>query len=547
MRCRPTGLVATGLVAFGLVAFGLLIPASTSSAGDTRAQVPDGLLDAKALAGRIDYWLGVRQAAKGVKAAGIADDAEFIRRLYLDLSGCVPPVIDARDFFDDHRPDKRLIWVEMLLDGRKPTRKPDAFNAHFTNVWRAWLLSRVDTERSAFLGPDTEKWLQTRLKDDLPYDRLVRQLITERASIQPDNRMAAQRFRRFRAGEVPSLFDQINESKPETLAGTTSRLFLGIKLECAQCHNDRSGGNWTQSEFWSFAAFFARQGSQSNRQRTIAIPGKDEVVQARFLRGAEPTFNAGDNAREIIADWLVSPTNAFFARAGANRIWSYFFGIGLVDPVDEQGDHNLPSHPELLDELARQFTDHHYDLKYLVRAIVASKAYQRTSTVNSSNQEDSRLFGRMHVRGLSAEQIFDSLAEVTEFENTSRSVSGRLENGNSLPPRQQFLSRFSHQYKATETPTSILQALYLMNSPFATERTSPEHNNTLMTLARQKTSHARRIETLFLVVLSRKPTTTELNQCVSYIGRGGSSDDQGQALADVFWALINCAEFSVNH
>jgi len=542
MRCRPTGIVATGLVAFGL-----FLLASTASAGDTRAQDPDGLLDAKALAGRIDYWLGARQAATGVRAAPIADDAEFIRRLYLDLSGCVPPVIDARDFFDDRRPDKRLIWVEMLLDGRKPTRKPDAFTAHFTNVWRAWLLSRVDTERTAVLGPDTEKWLQTRLKDDLPYDRLVRQLITERPTVQPDNRMAARRFRRFRAGEVPSLFDQINESKPETLAGTTSRLFLGIKLECAQCHNDRSGGNWTQTEFWSFAAFFAAQGNQRNNPRTIAIPGKNEVVQARFLRGAEPTFNPGDNSREIIADWLVSPTNAFFARAGANRIWSYFFGIGLVDPVDEQGDHNLPSHPELLDELARQFTDHRYDLKYLVRAIVASKAYQRTSTVSSSNQEDPRLFGRMNVRGLSAEQLFDSLAEVTEFENTSRGVAGRLNNGNSLTPRQQFLSRFSHQYKATETPTSILQALYLMNSPFATERTSLEHNNTLMTLARQKTSHARRVEQLFLVVLSRKPTTTELNQCVAYLGHGGSSDDHGQALADVFWALINGAEFSVNH
>jgi hypothetical protein len=541
MRCRLTGLAA----------FGLFILASTVSASDTRAQDPDGLLDAKAVAGRIDYWLGVRQAATGVKAAPIADDAEFIRRLYLDLSGCVPPVIDARDFFDDLRPDKRLIWVEMLLDGRKPTRKPDAFTAHFTNVWRAWLLSRVDTARSAILGPETEKWLQTRLKDDLPYDRLVRQLITERATVQPDNRRAVRRFRRFRNGEVPSLFDQINESKPENLAGATSRLFLGIKLECAQCHNDRSGGNWTQTEFWSFAAFFAAQGNQRNHQRnhprTIAVPGKNEVVQARFLRGAEPTFNPGDNSREIVADWLVSPTNTFFARAGVNRIWSYFFGIGLVDPVDEQGDHNLPSHPELLDELARQFTDHGFDLKYLVHAIVASKAYQRTSTVSSSNHEDPRLFGRMNVRGLSAEQVFDSVAEVTEFENTSRAVAGPLNNGNGLPPRQQFLARFSHQYKATETPTSILQALYLMNSPFVTDRTSLEHNNALLTLARQKTSHARRVETLFLVVLSRKPTTTELNQCVEYLGRGGSSDDHGQALADVFWALINGAEFSVNH
>ena len=260
----------------GLVALGLLILASTAFAGDTRAQDPDGLLDARALAGRIDYWLGVRQAAKGAKAAPIADDAEFIRRAYLDLAGCVPPLIDARDFIDDRRPDKRLIWVEMVLDGRKPTRKPDAFTSHFTNVWRAWLLSRVDTERAAALGPETEKWLQTRLKDNLPYDRLVRQLITETPAGHLITGWRSDAVRRGRGGELPSLFDQINESKPENLAGTTSRLFLGIKLECAQCHNDRSGGNWSQTEFWSFAAFFAGQRNQPDDQRTIAIPGKNQ-------------------------------------------------------------------------------------------------------------------------------------------------------------------------------------------------------------------------------------------------------------------------------
>ena len=530
-----------------LVALGLFVLASTVTAGDTRSQDPDGLLDADALARRIDYWLDVRLAAAGLNAAPIADDAEFIRRVYLDLAGCVPPVIDARDFLDDNRPDKRLIWIEMLLDGRKPTRKPDAFTTHFTNVWRAWLLSRVDSERTAVLGPETEKWLQNRLKDNFQYDRLARQLITENPTVLSDNRMAARRFRRGRGGEVPSLFDQINEGKPENLAGTTSRLFLGVKLECAQCHNDRSGGNWSQTEFWSFAAFFADQGNQSSDQRTISVPGKNEVVHARFLQGAEPTFKPGDNSREVMADWLVSPTNAFFARAGVNRIWSYFFGIGLIDPVDEQGDHNLPSHPELLDELARQFTDHQFDLKYLIRAVVASQAYQRTSAVGSFNTEDRRLFGRMNIRGLSAEQLFDSLAEVTEFENTRRGAAGQLNNGNTLTPRQQFLSRFSHQYNATETPTSILQALYLMNSPFVTERTSLERNDTLMTLAQQKTSHARRVETLFLVVLSRKPATAELNRCVEYLDRGGVFDDHRQALADIFWALINCAEFSVNH
>jgi hypothetical protein len=520
----------------GLIALGALTLAPTVFAAGPPAPAPDGLLDAEALAKRIDYWLAKRQAAAGARAAPLADDAEFIRRLYLDLAGCVPPVIDARDFLDDPRPDKRRLWVKMLLDGTKPSRKPDAYVLHFANVWRAWLLSRVGIEQAAAFAPPTERWFQTRLKDNIPYDQLVRQMI-----------IAAPAAGR---GDPPNLFDQINENKPESLAGTTSRLFLGIKLECAQCHNDRSGGSWEQTQFWSFAAFFAPNApgrGQSDEQRTIIIPGKNKVVPARFLAGPEPTFKAGANPRAVLADWVVSPTNTYFARAGVNRLWAYFLGAGLTDPVDEAGDHNPPSHPELLDELARQFADHQFDMKYLIRAIVASQAYQRTSTVSSAAKDDPRLFGRMPVRGLSAEQLFDSLAEVTEFDDAGRGFGNRLLDGGNLTPRQQFLARFSSQQKATETPTSILQALYLMNSAFVADRTSLEHNKTLATLAGQKTPHARRIETLFLVVLSRKPTAAELTRCVAYLERGGASADHREALADVFWALINSPEFFVNH
>ncbi len=349
-------------------------------------------------------------------------------------------------------------------------------------------------------------------------------------------------------GEPPNLFDQVNENKPESLAGSTSRLFLGVKLECAQCHNDRSGGSWSQAQFWSFAAFFApaAQGRGPDDPLTIAIPNKDKIVRARFLEGPEPTFKAGDVPRAVLADWVVSPTNSYFARAGVNRMWSYFFGVGLTDPVDEQGAHNPPSHPELLDELAHQFVDHKFDLKYLIQAIVASQAYQRTSLAGPAKDEP-RLFDRMPVRGLSAEQLFDSLAEVTEFDDAARGPANRLNDGRGLTPRQQFLARFSQQTRATETPTSILQALYLMNSSFVADRTSLEHNRTLATLAAQKTSHARRVESLFLVVLARKPAAAEMDRCVRYLERGGAGTDYRQALADVFWALINSPEFVVNH
>jgi hypothetical protein len=529
MRLHRLGLCCLGVLALlGSVPF--------VAASDPSVRAPAGLLDVEPLADRIDQLLAHRMAEKEIVPAPLSDDAEFIRRAYLDLAGCIPSIIDVRDFLDDTRPDKRRIWVDMLLEGKKPSRKPDAFVQHFANVWRSWILARVNNENAGGLAAATETWLRDRLKANTPYDRLVREMI----AAAPYNN-----------GSVsPSVFFQINEFKPENLAAATSRLFLGIKLECAQCHDDRSGGSWTQTEFWSFAAFFAGiddQRGQASTKREIVIPHKKKAVRARFLDGVEPSWKDNDNPRAVLADWLVRADNPYFARAAVNRLWEYLFGTGLIDPVDEQGAHNPPSHPELLDELARQFAGHGFDLKYLLRSIVASRAYQRTSVGSHPGQDDPRLFAGMTVRGLSAEQLFDSLAEATEFQDSSPAYTNRFDMMN-LSPRQKFLARFAHQDKPTEAPTSILQALYLMNSFFVAERTSLEQNRTLATIADSaRTSTARRIETLFLVVLSRKPAATESKRFVEYVDRGGPSGDHRKALADVFWALLNSAEFRLNH
>jgi hypothetical protein len=243
----------------------------------------------------------------------------------------------------------------------------------------------------------------------------------------------------------------------------------------------------------------------------------------------------------------VSSKNPYFARAEVNRLWSYFFGTGLTEPIDEVGAHNPPSHPELLNELARQFVLHDHDLKYLVRAITASKAYQRTSVVDPRSKHDPLLFARKAVRSLSAEQLFDSLAEATEYQDSSPGVPKPGGSLDSLSTRQKFVKRFGHQDNLTAAPTSILQALYMMNNSFIAERTSLEHNRALATIADSaELGTSRRIETLFLVVLSRRPTARESKRFVEYVDSGDSADGR-RKLADVFWTLLNSAEFGLNH
>jgi hypothetical protein len=230
---------------------------------------------------------------------------------------------------------------------------------------------------------------------------------------------------------------------------------------------------------------------------------------------------------------MTAADNPFFARAIANRMWTYFFGIGLVE---EGAEEPHPAHKELLDELARELVAHKYDLKFLIRAIVASQAYQRTSAVSHPTQDAAR-FARMPLRGLSPEQLFDSLAEATEYRDT----------GNFRAARGQFLSRFAAQEKQVEHQTSILQALYLMNNEFIAARTSLENNRTLANLAEQRTSTARKVESLYLVVLSRKPAPEESARFVRYVEKGGPSGNPKKALADVFWVLLNSPEFVLNH
>ncbi len=559
----------------GMLAVAALLLAASASGADPPSRSkgppsPDTALgrDAQALAAKIDEHIAAGWSAAQAEPAPLADDAEFLRRVYLDLAGRIPSVAEARDFLKDQTPGKRQRLVERLVIGPR-------YVTHFTNVWRALMLPEATASLQTRLQvPEFEAWLRKQLAQNAGYDQIAKELLT--TPIGP----GAGAFRGFGGGgQGPPTavgFYLAKELKPEELAASTSRLFLGFKLECAQCHN-HPFASWKRDQFWSYAAFFAsvegrRQGQftlpgqEKPERRELTIPGTDKVVKAKFLDGKDPVWKPDATPRATLADWMTAADNPYFAKAAVNRLWAYFFGTGLIDPVDEMvGSDNTASHPELLDELARELAAHQFDLKFLVRAITASRAYQLSSAATHKSQDDPRLFARMAVKGLSAEQLFDSLAQATGYQPSAAPVNPRaLVLGAGNPTRTEFLTKFANQSdKSTEVQTSILQALALMNGRFIADATSLERSETLAALVDAPfLDTAGRIEALYLATLSRKPRPKEIERLVKYVEKGGATEgasgrhepaDAGkekqynQALADVFWALLNSGEFFLNH
>jgi hypothetical protein len=521
-----------------LAIVGLLLAAAPAWAA-----APPGAPDAQALAGRIDRLLAQRWKAAGVRPAPAAGDSEFLRRAYLDLTGRIPRPRDVHDFLADRKPNKRARLIDELLEAPRHAR-------HFAAVWRAQLLPEVSASRQArYFQPGFEAWLRQRLRAGAGYDRLVRELLT--TPISADQRTPEAVFRQPERPN-PLAFFAVKEARPENLAATTTRLFLGIQIECAQCH-DHPFAKWTREQFWNQAAFFAgieRQGdglfaplSETVSRRELIPPYKRGKVRAAFLDRTRPAWKEGVSPRAALAEWVTRADNPYFARAVVNRLWAHFFGVGLVEPVDDFNDKNKPSHPELLDELARAFTRARFDLRYLVRALCNSRAYQLTSARTHPGQDDPRLFARMNVKGLSGEQLFDSLALATGY----RERAGGPFTFNARSPRNSFLTLFARQGQPAEAQTSILQALTLMNGKFVADATRLRTSATLTAVVEMPLADtAQRVEALYLSALSRKPAARELARALRHVRKEGKAGE-ARRLADVFWVLLNSAEFRLNH
>ncbi|HEX5271333.1 MAG TPA: DUF1549 and DUF1553 domain-containing protein [Gemmataceae bacterium] len=525
-----------------LLALGALFAAAAA------APAKDNVRDARALAERIDRHLAERWQRDGVTPAPLADDAEFVRRAYLDLTGKIPSVSEVRKFLKDQSSDKRERLIEELL-------KSPGYVTHMTHVWRALLLPEADNNYELlYLRPGFELWLREKFQENVGYDKIVRQLITLPFGTGRDAMQAYQEMQNP-SNATPIAFYMAREGKPENLAASAARLFLGARLECAQCH-DHPFARWKREQFWGLAAFFAGlqrprgQGfygpiSEVLDRREMAIPGTERVVQANFLDGSEPRWKYKTGPRVTLADWMTSAENPYFAKAAANRMWAHFFGLGIVEPVDDFNDENKPSHPEILDELAREFAAHDFDFKFLVRAVTLTKAYQLTSAATEPSQEDPRQFARVLVKGLTPEQLYDSIVQATGYRDPTP-ANQRLYDFQS--PRAVFVSKFAAQEKRTEYHTSIPQALALMNSQLMADVTSLSRSETLSAVTEAPfLDTGAKVEALFLASLSREPRPEELGRLVKYVNDGGAAKNKKKALADVFWALLNSPEFILNH
>lgn len=490
-----------------------------------------GESDAAALAGLIDKHIDARLAAEKVQAAPQADDAEFVRRVYLDLHGLVPTAEQTTSFLADTDPAKRARLIDTLLVSPR-------YGEYLGDIWSAQLMSQLaDDQRPR--SDKLRQWLADRFNNK-SWDRIATELLTATGKIE----------------ENPAVLYLIESRLPRTVPDLTdlvTRYFLGIRLNCAQCH-DHPFVKWKQEDYWGMAAFFTQVQTPGKSKLIYQVGVKDypEVTlttleKAGMLDGyisKRPTFLGGEELkgngstnRAALAEWMTSPKNPYFAKAMVNRTWWRLFGRGIVRPVDDMHQANPPSHPELLELLSQRFVESGYDLKYLTQSMLLSRAYQRTSRPGDDADKQAALFGRMSVKVLSAGQLYDSL--VTIFGAAGRDSAVDVKTG----ARPEFVQFFVDDGDPDPTAyrRGIPHLLRMMNSKQFAGRNVAALASRLSTSGRSTDDVA---ADLFLTILSRRPTEREQQMVRDHVTKAGTADAACRELA---WALMMTSEFSLNH
>ncbi|MFG0332095.1 MAG: DUF1549 and DUF1553 domain-containing protein, partial [Maioricimonas sp. JB049] len=484
----------------------------------------------------IDRVLAELWARHGIEPTVPATDEELLRRVYLDLAGRTPSVTEVRTYLNDSSPSRYEDLVEHLLTG------PD-HASHLATSWRRFLIPEgVDLSR--FGGIEAfDRWLADRFASNDSYDEVVRSLLLAEGRLSQSG---------------PLLFYSAVKLDADQLAARTSRVFLGMRLECAQCH-DHPFEPWTQQDFWRFAAFFGQISRPQAELETVStvmrvrdidrgevmLPDTETIVSPGFLdnRPLQPDDKTLAR-RQQLADWLTGAENPYFARATANRVWGQLFGRGIVDPIDDFGVQNPPKSPELLDLLASHFINSGFNLRELFRVIVLSRAYRLSSGADTFDAERVEWFAQMNTKTLTAEQVYDCIAVATLLDGAGAINVERFGNSS----RQEFIQQFrTPTGRSTEYLGGIPQALTLMNGELISSATGLSSSGLLKSLEAPFFTNRERIEVLYLATLSRQPRPDEWELLESYLTDSTRGTELREGLADILWALLNSAEFTLNH
>lgn len=505
--------------------------------------LPDSLYAALPVNNEVDRLVYARLKKLGLAPSDGCTDSEFLRRAALDAIGTLPTPEQAREFLADPDPDKRSKLIDRLLD-------QPAYADHWAVKWGDLIRgnpSRVGVKPVYLM----DLWLRENFRENKPYDQFVRELLTAQGSTHRYGPAALFRDKR----------------EPADAGSFVSQIFLGVRMECAKCHH-HPNEKWAQRDYYQLAAYF---GQVKHKGQGISAPisGEPEfiwhapggevkhpvtgeVMKPKPPGGPPAQIEPGRDPRAALGDWMTSPNNPFFARALVNRVWAQFFGRGIVDPVDDFRASNPPTNEPLLDWLAQDFVSHGYDLKQLMRAIMASRVYQLSSLPNEHNLADTKNFSRAYRRRLPAEVMLDAVCSVT---GTSDSFSGLPPGARALETwnhklDSEFMDAFGRPNSSSECPCerdprpSVVQALHLMNSnKLQTKIASTEGR--AKKLADSKLSEREIISELYLSAWSRLPAADEIQ--LARAAFSAKDATRQTATEDVMWALINSAEFVFNH
>ncbi len=484
----------------------------------------------------IDTLINAKLKKLRIAPSELCTDEEFLRRVTIDVTGVLPTLEEYNRFLADKSPNKREIVVDGLLNRKE-------FAELWVLKWAELLQIRSSQQVSYKAMLLYYNWLQDKIARNVPVNEWVQELLGASGGT-------------FKS---PATNYYQNETDIVKVTENVAQVFMGMRIQCAQCHN-HPFDRWTMDDYYGFAAFFSqigRKGTDDPREIVVFNSGGGEVshpvggrqMKPKFLGGATPDV-AGKDRRVVMAQWLASPENPYFATNLANIVWGHFFGAGIINEVDDVRISNPASNQELLNELGKRFTEYKYDFKKLVRDICLSRTYQLSTTPNPSNELDTRNFAKSGVRRIKAETLLDCISQVTETQNKfpglplgARAV--QIADGSIST---YFLTTFGRATRESvcscevRLEPNLSQSLHLLNGDATGPRIS--QGNLIARRLGEKKSPLEIIEEIYLRALSRRPTQAEKDKLVALIA---AEQNPQRALEDAFWAVLNSREFMFNH